>query len=329
MTSSFKLSLYLSTAYHYDFGYPVDSNEQNDKLRKKLRLTNDEFKDWKPDWKLLPMYERRKFLKALSNEFSYVSESHQCREVVMSKGEFYATWQTIMNMVYKTSYLTLTYPDQIPGSFKEVVTSALLKPYAVNMAGSHITCNLDDFQFSIGMHPSYWNNAWLSMLTYFAKYGEYMYELAVGRYGTKDQYSLDQTICVILDSWSGQVGMYTAFGLWLWAHNNVAAIRSNYNQFYGIHSAMDHFSTLYIPDELLVFVKQYDLGLHRVSKLFLDNHKARCESAGLIIPNWYEIGNENDHHLAESPEWNDYMGYYDEDDEYYEDDDDYDFEEDW
>ena len=331
MTSNFNLRLYLCTKHQYRFSYPVDSNEQGHGLQSELGLSSDEWEDWKPNWQSLPMYERQKFLDALSNDFSYVSESQGCREIAMSKGQFYTDWIIGMGVIFRTSYTTLSYPEQIPEPFKKVVTEALLTPYAVNREGSDIICNLDDPHFGIGMNPGYWNKAWLSLLTYFAKYGEYMWEIGGGDY--KDHYTLEQTIQAILDSWSGQVGFYTAFGLWLWADRRESAIHANYTQFSGIHNAMDHYSTLYVPDDLLEFIVEFGLSTDRVSRLYLNIHKERCESAGLALPSWYTSGGDNDRSLAESPEWNDYMGYDDDDDdedyENYDDDEDYNFEEDW
>ena len=309
MTSNFELCLYLSTKHQYHFSYPIDSVSQDGKLRLALGISIEEFAEWKPEWQPLPLFNKTKFLKALSNDFSYVSESHQCREVALNKGAFYADWQVGMSVLFRSSYITLGYPEQISEPFKEVVTSALLDPYAVNRVGSNIICNLDDSKFSIGMQPGSWNKAWLSLLAYFAKYGEYMWE--VNDIGQDGQFSLDETVRAILDSWSGQVGFYTAFGLWLWANKSEDAIHANYSQFNGIHNAMDHFSVLYVPDLLLEFIEQYSLDLYRTSRLFLNLHKERCESVGLTIPTWWKQGNENDQHLAESPEWNDYMGYSD------------------
>ena len=311
MTSNFELCLYLSTKYQYHFSYPIDSNAQDDKLRDALGLSDEDFLEWKPDWQVLPLFNRTDFLKALSNDFSYISESHACREVALNKGAFYVDWQVGMNVLFRSSYITFGYPEQIPEPFKEIVTSALLDPYAVNKPGSSITCNLDDGKFSIGMQPGYWNKAWLSLLTYFAKYGDFMWESSGRDYS--DKFSLDETVRAILDSWSGQVGFYSAFGLWLWANKNDGAINANYSQFNGIHNAMDHYTALYEPDSLLEFIAEYKLDLHRVSRLFLNLHKERCKSVGLFIPNWYEVGQDNDGSLAESPEWNDYMGYDDED----------------
>jgi hypothetical protein len=239
-----------------------------------------------------------------------------------------------MGMLYRSSYTTLTYPEQIPAPFKETVTSALLKPYAVNVPSQTTICNLDHTKFGLGLTPGSWNKAWISLLTYFAKYGEFMVERA----GVSGQLDLHQTIRAILDSWSGQVGLYTAFGLWLWANEDQNAIYGYYERFNGIHNAMDHYAALYKPDSLLKFIRQYELDLDRVSKLYLDNHLERCKSQDFSIPSWYLNGCENDDYLVESPEWNDYMGYTDEDDEDYDedydeeydgDDDDWDFGEDW
>lgn len=333
MTSNFELCLYLSTKHQYHFSYPIDSQSQNYKLRDALGLSNEDFLEWKPNWQVLPLFKREDFLKGLSNDFSYISEAHACREVALNKGAFYADWQEGMGILFRTSYITFGYPDQIPEPFKEIVTSALLDPYAVNFKGSNVVCNLDDAKFSIGMHPGNWNKAWLGLLTYFAKYGEYMCD--IGDVGNDGNSSLDQTIGAILDSWSGQVGFYTAFGLWLWANENEGAINANYSQFNGIHQAMDHYTALYEPELLLEFSVKYELGLHRVSRLYLTNHKGLCESIGLTIPAWWEHGNDNNRHLAESPDWNSYMGYDDVelDDDGMSDYDDYpedwDFEEGW
>ena len=323
MTSNFELYLYLSTKYQYHFSYPIDSKSQNHELRDALGLSDEDFLNWKPDWQVLPLFRRDAFLDALSNDFSYISEAHACRELALNKGSFYADWQVGMSVLFRSSYMTLGYPEQIPEPFKEIVTSALLDPYAVNTVGSTTICNLDDGNFSMGMQPGYWNKAWLSLLTYFAKYGEFMCD--IGDVGNDGNFSLDDTVRAILDSWSGQVGFYSAFGLWLWANKNDDAINANYSQFSGIHSAMEHYSALYEPELLLEFSVQYELDLHRVSRLYLNNHKELCKSIGFTIPAWWEQGDDNDQHLAESPEWNDYMGYDDEDeDDVMDDYDDYD-----
>ncbi len=323
MSSNFKLSLYLSTKYSYVFNYPVDSNKQNNNLRQELGLTDEEFIDWRPNWKSLPLYNRINFIDALSNNFSFVTEEHVCREIAMSKGAFYDQWQSAMGVVYQQSYLTLTYPEPIPQPFKDVVTSALLVPYSANTYRSQsIQCNLEDTKFGIGMYPAYWDKAWVSLLTYFAKYGEFLWEIS--GIGMDKQATLDQTIRAILDSWSGQVGFYTAYGLWLWENRFETAIRDPHKQFNGIHEAMNHFAALYEPNSLLRFIKQYSLDLGRVSRLFLNNHRERCEVAGLEIPSWYASGKGNDNYLAESPEWRNYMGLDDDGDD---DDDDFYFEE--
>ena len=332
MTSSFSYSLYLSTKHQYKFSYPIGSDIQDFRLRDALGLTDAEFSTWEPTWERLPMYERAGFINALANDFSYITEEHACREIALAKGAFYRDWQSCMGMIYRSSYTTLTYPEPIPDSFMDIVSEVLLKPYAVNKVGQSTFCDLNAGDFGIGMNPNQWNKSWLSMLTYFAKYGEFMCDISDVSY--KSQFDLDQTIRAILDSWSGQVGFYTAFGVWLWANKNESAIHTDASQFHGIYNAMDHYAALYKPDKLLEFIVQYELSLHRVSRLYLDNHRNRCESLGLSIPSWYNAGLENDNHLAESPEWNDYMGYSDDDDdenyEDYDDDEDYDFEEeDW
>jgi hypothetical protein len=325
MTSSFELTLYLSQQHHYNFRYPIDSNKQSMDLGIQLGLTTDEFVSWKPNWQHLPMYHKDDFLKCLSNPFSYITETHVCREVAMSKGEFYDNWQAGMGMLFRKSYVTLTYPHQIPRPFHDIVTSALLIPHGVNSESQNTLCNLESREFGIGMHPGYWNKAWLSLLTYFAKYGEFLWENSGVSYD--GQFSLDQTVTAILNSWSGQVGFYTAYGLWLWSNRNDAT-SGNYNPFNGIHSAMDHFSALYKPNSLLEFIVEYELDLSRVSRLYLNNHRERCTSLGLTIPDWYTYGSDNDDYLAESPEWNEYMGYDDEDMDDYREESDYDFEED-
>lgn len=326
MTSSFQLSLFLTQQYHYQFSYPVNTNIQTNDLRVQLKLSEDDFESWLPDWQNLPMFHKQDFLDSLTNEFSVISEPHACRETAMSKGDFYNQWSSSMSMLFRQSYITLTYPHQIPDPFKNLVTSALLIPHGVNAADQNTMCNLDDSEFGIGMHPSFWNKAWLSLLTYFAKYGEFLWERSGVDYA--DQFSLDQAVRAILNSWYGQVGFYTAYGLWLWENRNDDAIHGTYNQFNGIHSAMDHFSTLYEPDSLLAFVTEYELDLDRVSRLFLLNHRSRCAASGFAIPSWFDAGSENDAYLAESPEWNEYMGYDDEDmDELGESD--YDFVEEW
>ena len=244
----------------------------------------------------------------------------------MSKGTFYANWRFGMNMLYKNSILVLEYPNQIPNIFKELVTTALLKPYAVNRGNSNIYCDLDKHTFGIAMNPAYWKTAWLSLLTYFAKYGEYLWDICDTELGK--QANLDQTVRAILDSWSGQVGLYTAFGLWVWANKDEQFIHSSYDQFNGIHNAMNHFTILYAPNKLMNFLEQYNLGLDRCSRLFIKNYEERLILANYNLPAWYRRGEENDRSLSESPEWNDYMGYSDED--YDEDDADYyDYPEDW
>ena len=331
MSSDFQLSLYLTTSYNYDFAYPVDSNEQTNHLREELEIAKDEYEGWRPHWKLLPMYVRSEFLEALSNKFSYLTEIYSCRETAVSKGSYYDLWQSNMGMVYRQAYTTLTYPTAIPLPFKDIVTSALLDPYGVNKTPKSARCDLDSDTFGIGMKSGYWDKAWMSLLTYFAKYGEFMWESS--DVGFTDKFSLDQAVRSILDSWSGQVGFYTAFGLWLWANKDFNAIHDGHIQFNGIHTAMDHYSALYAPNMLVDFIKQYGLTLDRVSGLFLDNHRGKCAHAGLEIPNWYMAGGDNDYSLSESPEWNDYMGYDSDDDEDYDDADydenDYDFEEEW
>ena len=332
MSFNFQLSLYLTTKYNYDFVYPVDSNKQTGHLREELKLTKDEFVEWKPSWELLPMFVRDEFLAALSNDFSYVSEIYSCRETAVCKGSFYDLWQSNMSIVFRQAYTTLTYPTAIPIPFKDVITSALLDPYGVNKTPKSVRCDLDSNTFGIGMKSGYWNKAWISLLTYFVKYGEFMWEIS--DVGYTDKFSLDQAVRAILDSWSGQVGFYTAFGLWLWANKDNNAIHADHDQFNGIHTSMDHYSSLYAPHMLVTFIKQYSLGLDRVSRLFLDNHGDKCRQAGLAIPPWYAAGGDNDYSLSESPEWNDYMGY-DNEDEYGDheeddlDEDDYDFEEEW
>ena len=329
MISNFQLTLYLSKCTAYQFAYPINSNEQSFVLQTELGLTDKELLEFKPNFEHLNMYHKKKFLKTLNEaDFAMVSEEHQCREVVLEKGYQYLSFRNQMTMLYRDSLITLEYPHQVPAPFRDLLTTVILNNYAVNKLNSRIWCNLDADTFSIAMNPSYWDKAWLSLLTYFAKYGEFMWEVSDTSYNK--QFSLDQTIHAILESWSGQVGYYTALGLWLWANDTTTAIHGYYEPFNGIYSAMDNYTTLYEPNKLLEFSKQYNLGLRRVSRLYLNNHRERCEAVGLSIPSWYDRGYENDHHLIESPEWNDYMGY---DGEGYDDEesdpDDWDFEEAW
>lgn len=325
MPSNFILTLHLTKHYAYQFSYPIGSKPQHSAFRTELAMSTEDYESYKPQFQKLNLYDRRKFLKTINEaDFASVFETHACREIALSKGEFYSYWQSAMSVIYKHSMLSIEYPSQVPSTFKEIVTTALLDPYAVNQGGSHIHCDLDTSMFGLAMEPCYWNKAWLSLLTYFAKYGGFMDELAIGRYGSKDQYSLDEVIQVILDSWRGQVGLYTAFGLWLWANKDDAAIHGDYERFNGIHSAMNHFAALYAPYKLIEFLGQYNLDLDRVSRLFIQNYEERLEIADLQLPSWYVQGSDNDANLAESPEWNDYMGYGDDDDdedgEYYGDD---------
>ena len=328
MTSNFEFSLYLSTRYQYKFSYPLDSKTQSSLLRQALKLSVDEFQDWKPNWQPMPQYEKKSFIDALTNnDFSFITEKHPCRELALSKGIYYLNWISNLSVVYRASFTILQYTEPIPAPFKDIVTNVLLVPYAVNRPGSDSVCNLDDATFGIGIHPTTWNIAWLSLLTYFAKYGTFLEDLAQERYGPKDQYDFTQVIRVILDSWDGQVGFYTAFGLWLWSARNEEAIHDSYRSHNGIHTAMDHYTSLYHPNKLLEFIELYDLDLSRVSQLFLQNHEARCKAAGLAIPAWFKEGSENAGYLAESPEWKEYMGYDDDDDDDDYDEDDYEFNE--
>lgn len=334
MTSNFDITLYLTKCATYQFAYPIGSNEQvNNVLQAELKLTNEEYQSYEPNFKTLNLYDKVQFLKTLNEaDFAVISESYQCREVALNKGYDYFIWRTGLNMVYRDSLLELTYPHQIPAPFKELLTTTILNRYAVNKPLSHIWCDLDNDYFAIAMNPGCWNKGWLGLLTYFAKYGEFMWEISDTSYN--EHFSLDQAIHAVLDSWSGQVGYYTALGLWLWGTDDSIAIHSYYPQADGIHNAMDNYTTLYAPDSLLEFSVKYGLGLSRVSRLYLNNHRARCEAVGLSIPSWYDNGCDNDQNLADSPEWFDYMGYSDEDsDEFrdeYDDEDNYDFEEeDW
>lgn len=329
MTSNFKFSLYLTKELNYIFSYPLDTGDQSYKIRQKLGLSKEDFEDWRPDWVRLPMFERVKFINALTeHDYVYITESHACRELAISKGEYYADWHSHLNVIYSSSYITLSYPENVPSSFKDVVDQALLKPYSVNKFNTSILCDLDAPNFGIAMSPGHWNKAWISLLTYFAKYGEFLLDLAQDRYGNKSQYSLDEIIQVILDSWSGQVGLYTAFGLWKWANRDEGAIHWNGSADSGIHSSMVTYTCLWDVDGLIEFLTEYELGLDRLNNLYVSNFKERLENLGFALPYWYKQGGTNDSCLSESPEWKSFMGYDDEDDDYL--DDDYDFEEeDW
>jgi hypothetical protein len=336
---SFEVSLYLTSYYNYQFAYPVDSNRQGyDFLTELHGMSLEEAENWQPTWESLAMFDKVKFIEGLNNiECVKLSDSHQCREVAVSKGITYANMRSMLTPVYRNSYLTMESENPVPLGFTSVLTKALLSPYRVNTPDSGVTCDLRRSKFGIGMYLNEWRKPWLSLLSYFAKYGEFLEELAYSEFGTKDQYSLEEIVDVILQSWSGQVGFYTALGLWSFANNNQQVINGigTYQgvQYNGIHSFMDDITCSYEPTLLTDFCSEFGLSLDRVSKRYLTLFRDRIErTSNHRIPWWFKNGQANNYYFADSPEFAEFMGWNEDEEEYHDDyeyDDDFDFEEGW
>jgi hypothetical protein len=335
---SFKVSLYMTRYYNYKFAYPVDSNKQDYDYHCELPLPISVAENFIPTWENLPMFDKMKFINRITEDnYVMLTDEHQCREVAVNKGITYSNIRSSFTPIYRNSYLTMENYNPIPTPFTRVVSEFLLKPYNVNNNKSGIYCNLEDDHFGVGMYLNDWRKWWLSLLSYFSKYGEFLYEIAFDKFGNQDQYSLSEIIETILDSWSGQVGFYTAFGLWGYAQKNSQVINGMQTyrgeQYNGIHAFMDDLACSYQPTLLIDFCNEYGLSLDRVSKRFITNYKDRLEAAKYRIPWWFINGYLNDAHLADSPEYADFMGWSDDveneyRDDYYHDDD-YDFEEGW
>jgi hypothetical protein len=336
MGSSFQLTMYLSKLDWFRYGYPQKDIVQHPELQGELGLSKEDYANWTPDHIQLPQFNDKKFLYALTNyDFVKIVESHSCREVAISKGMQLSQWRSAYSQLYKNSFITIEYPYQIPEAFHAVVTQALLRPYNINGQGQSAKCNLYEDTFVLALHPAIWKKPWISLLTYFAKYGHFLEALLDGD-GIHGTASIDDTVSVVLDSWSGQVGFYTAFGLWSCYYQDPQAINgfdtANGIQFSGINHAMEVYTNAFCPSKLIEFIQSYDLGLERVSRLYLDNHKDLIEEANLVTPRWYTYGGHGYDNLSDSPEYASYMGWDDDydgdDDDNYDEEDDYD-EEDW
>jgi len=312
---SFNISLYL-TKESRDIEYPiVDPNK----------------------YRLLPMYNQKDWLDMIADSRNVMfSDNHDCREVAVNKGITYHKYVTTFGNLFASSLIILSGDNYFPSVFAPLVRKTLLNKYGCSLYPEGITdhteivANLNDGTFELAVRPHAWRVPWLSLLTYFVKYGEFLTDLA--GYSPYEA-SLDDTVEAILDSWSGEVGFHTALGLWLFANDDANLIYGCETWYNGISSYLSNHLTIQYPDSVFNFIEHYGLNLDRVSKRFLDVHKLMVEAKGLNMPDWYTRGRSCNGDLSDSPEYMDYMGYDDYDDDYddydYDDDDNYDFEEEW
>jgi len=313
---TFDVTLYLSKE-EKEIGYPIED---------------------KGKYKQLSVYSGDDFLYGLTNyDNAKFSDDHECREVAVRKTLTYAQYRNSFGSIFISSFLEFTSSNVIPETFKPLLKETLLNKYGLTIDPMHTNDHTSMFMdlegistFNLGAYVGEPKIHWLSLLTYFVKYGEFLEDL-VG-WG-KGEVGLDETIPAILDSWSGEVGFHTALGLWLFAMkpNEIVHVDSTWCN--GIHQLLAQRLTIDNPHWVFEFIDYYSLGIDRVSKKFIDIHKPRINERGFNLPWWYERGSIGYGSFSDSPEWASYMGFdEDEDNDYeegYYDEDYYDFEEEW
>lgn len=311
---SFEISLYV-TKEHRNIEYPI-SEDYN--------------------WHILPMFNQREWLPLFDDTMQNLKfyDTHDCREVACNKGASYDRMRTTFGNIFTDSMILLESDMDIPTCFRDVVETYLLDKYGCVSRPEYYNEDASGWMditkpgFSFATRPSNWNVPWTSLLLYFVKYGEFLTDLVGGYNGA--QVTLDETIEAIMQSWSGEVGFHTAFGLWLFANNNAEFMFGNKTWHSGISSYLARYHTIFYPDSLFSFLSEYGLGADCLSKAFLKAHRDRVVAAGYSLPQWFLSNRGCNGDISDSPEFRDYMGYddYEDEDDYYEDyDDDFDFEE--
>ena len=309
---SFNISLHLSKHTLYGIGDP--------------RIEEIRFES-------VPFHNAREWLPTVTrfDNIMFV-DSHDCREVACRKGVSYNNYRTVLGNMFNQSWIWLTSSDDIAHPFKDMLKRNVLRYYGIQtdprFYGDHteVFMDLNKSSFSMKAYCGQWYVPWISLITYFVKYGEFLWELA--GLGTGDV-SLDDSVDAILDSWSGEVGFHTALGLWLFAKGDRFLIQSDDTSYSGISSYISRYHSIMYPEKVFEFISEYGLNSDRLSKRFIDVHKPRMDALGLAVPLWYSRGGACNGDLSDSPEWMDWMGYDDHVLDDYVDEDDYDFEEDW